>query len=53
MSEARTTRNAGRSKTKTAAPSHAVPPGKPAPRHHQRAVLPPASAYFMEERHDL
>jgi acetolactate synthase-1/3 small subunit len=34
------------------APSHAVPASKPAPSHHQRAVLPPASAYFIEERHD-
>ncbi len=34
------------------APSHAVPASKPAPSHHQRAVLPPASAYFIEDRHD-
>ena len=53
MSEAKTNRNApGRSKAATAAPSHAVAADKPAPRHHQRPVLPPASAYFIEEQHD-
>jgi acetolactate synthase-1/3 small subunit len=34
------------------AASHAVPADKPPPKHRQRAVLPPASAYFIEERHD-
>ncbi len=29
-----------------------MPAGKPLPPHHQRAMLPPASAYFIEERHD-
>ena len=53
MSEAKTNRNApGRSKAATAAPSHAVAADKPAPRHPQRPVLPPASAYFIEEQHD-
>ncbi len=52
MSEATTRKSAGRSKATTAAPSHAVPAGKPAPKHHNRAVLPPASAYFLEERKD-
>lgn len=31
---------------------HAVLSDKPAPKHRQRAVLPPASAYFIEETHD-
>jgi acetolactate synthase-1/3 small subunit len=52
MSEAITRKSAGRNKAK-AAPSHAVPASKPAPKHHNRAVLPPASAYFIEETKDL
>ena len=34
-----------------AAPSHAVSNDKP-PAHQRRAMLPPASAYFIEETHD-
>jgi acetolactate synthase-1/3 small subunit len=42
-------------RTKTAAAgvaSHAVPADKPAPAHNRRAMLPPASAYFIEETKD-
>jgi acetolactate synthase-1/3 small subunit len=51
MTEATTRKSPGRSKTPPA-PSHAVPASKPAPKHHNRAVLPPASAYFIEVSHD-
>jgi acetolactate synthase-1/3 small subunit len=37
---------------KAPAAPHAVPADKPAPAHRRRAVLPPASAYFIEETHD-
>ncbi len=42
-----------RRKAEPPAPSHAVPSDKPAPAHHRRAMLPPASAYFIEETKDL
>ena len=52
MSASKSAKVPARSRKPAPAPSHAVPDDKPEPRHHHRAMLPPASAYFIEETRD-